>query len=453
MFYWVFLALLLLGLSQPINAQTVVIDPISGTTLNITTSEPLDQINNNPAATMVLLGDDGRASVPLEFLFPFFDQEFASSTMFSNGVVSFGPSRDSWYSFCCDGFDLTTLSPTGSVQYNYSLFALWTDLYSQPNTTYFLSEPDRMTYGWYGLTEYGNNNLNSFEIEINNVGDVSMRYGDALITNHQVTIGILGDVSQNQYVQVYHGQGFNLEETFVIELPYSPCDLDPLFSPACAGYEEAYLSQQCSSNPLYSTQCIGYEEAYFNQQCAADSLYNSQCPGYAQAYARTFLLPGLEQVATITTTFAGEPALSSYLADGSAINITSYDNDVIFTTLVEQNDADEQEMMVEQSEEKQDEKPKSAAEIRAIATNLAKAMNDAATFEAQQQIQAQILSTIGMLPGFEAYYTSIPDAPFYLVEDIYQNVKLEENKQALRMGLASEVRFDQMLRIQYSLGE
>lgn len=452
MFYWVFLALLLLGLSQPINAQTVVIDPVSGATLNITTSNPLVGINNIPDSLEVAIGDDGRATIPLEFQFPLYDQLFDYSAMYSNGTVSFGPSINSYYNFCCNGVDLTTLSSTGTIQYNYSLFALWTDLFSHDNTTYFLSEPTRMTYGWYGVTEYGNNNVNSFEIEINESGDVEMRYGSALLTNHQVTIGILGDATQDQYIQAYYGYGFDLEQNFNIELPASPCEIDPLYSPTCAGYEQAYLIQQCSLNPLYSTQCVGYQEAYFNQQCSANPFYDAQCPGYAQAYAITYLLPGLEQVATVTNTFEGEPALAKYLASDSVIDLASYD-DSSFSTLVEQNEINELEMTVEKNESKQEEKPKSAAEIRAIATNLAKAMSEAATFEAQQQIQAQILSTIGMLPGFEAYYTTILDAPFYVVEDIYQNVKLEENKQALRMGLASEVRFDQMLRIQYSLGE
>ena len=46
-----------------------------------------------------------------------------------------------------------------------------------------------------------------------------------------------------------------------------PCIKDPLSSTTCAGYAEAYKSQQCSMNPLYDSSCPGYAEAYFNQQC------------------------------------------------------------------------------------------------------------------------------------------------------------------------------------------
>lgn len=453
-FYWVFLVLLLWALSPPSNAQTIVIDPVSGTTITVNTSEPLVGINNNPNSTMVQLWDDGSAQVPLEFMFPFYDREFNQSVMFSNGTVSFGPRRDMGYNFCCNGLDLTTLNPDGSLQYNYSIFMLWTDLFSQQNNTFYLSEPTSMTYGWYGSTEYGNPSVNnSFELQIYESGDIDMRYGSANIQNHVVTIGILGDVSQSQYTQLYHGYRFSLADDFTVEQPVSPCDLDPLYSTICVGYEEAYYNQQCSLNPLYDSGCPGYQAAYYNQQCNVDPLYDSQCPGYAVAYAQIYILPGLEEVATITTTFEGEPALSDYLAD-TTINLASYDNNEAFEALVEASDADEQEMAVEEKkEEKLDTRVKTVAEVRAAAANLARTMSEAATFQAQQQAQAEILSVIGMLPGFEAYYTSLPDATFYETKEIYQNVKLEENKRALRIGLASEVKFEEMLKIQYALGD
>jgi hypothetical protein len=63
-----------------------------------------------------------------------------------------------------------------------------------------------------------------------------------------------------------------------------PCVTNPLSSPSCTGYAEAYFTQQCTANPLYDSQCPGYAQAYFTQQCTANPLYNNACPGYATAY-------------------------------------------------------------------------------------------------------------------------------------------------------------------------
>ena len=67
-------------------------------------------------------------------------------------------------------------------------------------------------------------------------------------------------------------------------VPHDPCTSDPLSSPSCPGYQQAYHDQQCSSNPLHATTCPGYQQAYYTQQCSANPLYDSGCPGYQQAY-------------------------------------------------------------------------------------------------------------------------------------------------------------------------
>jgi hypothetical protein len=62
------------------------------------------------------------------------------------------------------------------------------------------------------------------------------------------------------------------------------CNANPLYNQSCPGYLQAYHDQQCSINPLFATDCPGYAQAYFNQQCSINPLYNSNCPGYAEAY-------------------------------------------------------------------------------------------------------------------------------------------------------------------------
>jgi hypothetical protein len=66
--------------------------------------------------------------------------------------------------------------------------------------------------------------------------------------------------------------------------PVDPCTIDPLYSPSCPGYQQAYHDQQCSANPLYATTCPGYQAAYYTQQCSINPLYDSGCPGYQSAY-------------------------------------------------------------------------------------------------------------------------------------------------------------------------
>ena len=63
-----------------------------------------------------------------------------------------------------------------------------------------------------------------------------------------------------------------------------PCNANPLYSPTCAGYAEAYFTQQCTANPLSNPTCPGYAQAYFTQQCTANPLFDVACPGYASAY-------------------------------------------------------------------------------------------------------------------------------------------------------------------------
>ena len=62
-----------------------------------------------------------------------------------------------------------------------------------------------------------------------------------------------------------------------------PC-ADPLSSPTCPGYQQAYFNQQCTANPLYNSACPGYAAALFTQQCNANQLSDPRCPGYAAAY-------------------------------------------------------------------------------------------------------------------------------------------------------------------------
>jgi hypothetical protein len=93
-------------------------------------------------------------------------------------------------------------------------------------------------------------------------------YQQAYLTQ-QCTANPLYDSSCTGYAMAYHDQ---------------QCSINPLYASTCPGYQQAYFTQQCSANPLYDTACPGYQQAYFDQQCTANPLYDNQCPGYAAAY-------------------------------------------------------------------------------------------------------------------------------------------------------------------------
>lgn len=225
--------------------------------------------------------------------------------MFSNGVVGFlNPDYNSW---CCTGFDLRTSNGT---PFNFAIMPLQTDLLNYQGR--FLTEGTStyQRYVWENISEFGvPQNLNTFGVEIRPSGYIGMHYEKVNISPWRpVTIGMTGDTSLGEYNQIYHGAGFssnaaqsyefngtgNICLTNPLASPSCPnyaqayhdqqCSLNALYAPDCAGYEQAYLSQQCNISPLYSTQCAGYQQAYFTQQCNINPLYNSQCNGYAQAY-------------------------------------------------------------------------------------------------------------------------------------------------------------------------
>jgi len=244
----------------------------------------LQQIKNNPAATSYNIGDDANVNVPLQFTFPFFGQNFTNSWMYSNGAVSFKSGNASG-GFCCSGIDLTTSRDTS---YNYSLLPLQTDLIGQTNNNFYtLGTNTSMTYGWYGINQYGSGNRSSFEVKIDNTGLVDFRFDKALITSNPVTIGMAGDLTKGEYYQYFRGSNIDRSSfgfTGTFGTGQDPCIADPLANSSCPGYAAAYLTQQCNISALYDVSCPGYATAYFNQQCGISALYNVACPGYAAAY-------------------------------------------------------------------------------------------------------------------------------------------------------------------------
>lgn len=225
------------------------------------------------------ISDDGYVRVPLQFAFPYYGRVFTESYMFSNGVVGFLNPTNSW---CCTGFDLRTNNGT---PFSFAIMPLQTDLLNYSGR--FLTEgtPQYQRYVWENISEFGvPHNLNTFGVEIRPSGFIGMHYEQVNISpSRPVTIGMTGDVGE--FSQFYHGAGFSHGNfSHIIESTGNLCVTNPLSSPSCSGYQEAYLAQQCSVSSLYSPQCPNYQQAYQDYQCSLNALYSTSCQGYGEAY-------------------------------------------------------------------------------------------------------------------------------------------------------------------------
>lgn len=266
--------------------------------------------------TEVNISDDGRAEIDLPFTFPMYDQYFTKSWMYSNGVVGFMSAPSGLVpSFCCTGMDESQiamqLANASLPQFAYSIAALWTDLVDTnadhdgdgiPDTGFYYEsydtdndgKADTMRYFWRGISEYYNpDTSNTFEVKIDEVGLIEITHFEIDIRNHQFTVGVFGG-NENEYQVFEYASNKNIDpadgtETYIYNFDLAAaCAANPLSSPSCTGYAEAYAqliyNQSCSADPLYDIGCPGYEQAYYNQQCSINPLYDSGCSGYEQAY-------------------------------------------------------------------------------------------------------------------------------------------------------------------------
>ena len=429
------------------------------------------------------ISDDGYVNVPLQFPFPFYDQVFTNSWMFSNGVVGFLDPRTG-----VNGgqtFIATPFSTLNSSSFKFMIMPLWTDLINYGNGTFrTTSNATEMKYEWINISEYGvPNNLNTFDLTINNLGNISTNYTNVNITQHPVGVGYVGDLTLGQSEQTgWYPQGTpyttinfpnwtanpysgisicasnplanpscpGYADAYAQMLFTQQCTSNPLYDSSCPGYADAYFSQQCTSNPLYDSSCPGYADAYLTQQCTLNPLYDSSCPGYAEAYLTKYVKPTqdstVEQNILPSTTVIIEstPAVDttsvtiSAVSPIAAVNVTA----APIITLPEI----KQEVKQEVKEKPKNEKIKES--VIKEASMLAEKMGQAASLEDQKNAQNQVMALIGFNPDFTAYNTKLIEIPFY-VQTQMPDKKLYDSKKGLRNGLAQQILHDQMVELQY----
>ena len=253
------------------------------------------------------IADDGWVEVPLDFTFPFYGNSYVTSFMFSNGVVGFldpltvDGSGYIYDGLCCSGQDFAS-GATG-VRFHYTIMPWHTDLidtgvgrfYTQGDETF-------QKYMWEDLSEYYiRDSRNSFDLTIYPMGNIEVNYEEVQITNHAVTVGVVGDLSQGEYEQWFYNHPtngaifWNSQEDDPIEIANgeSVCSVIPDSHISCLYYPEEYANnvynQQCALNPLYDYGCNGWSDAYLNQQCGLNPLYDESCDGWDDAYYEEYV--------------------------------------------------------------------------------------------------------------------------------------------------------------------
>jgi hypothetical protein len=239
--------------------------------------------------------DDSYAEVPLQFVFPFYDKEFETSYMYTNGILGFrDPTginvENHW---CCDGQDLEARAKSGEdiSRYGYIIAPLWTDLIDlelENSGLFTQGDTTQQTYMWRNLAEYYDaTKLNTFEVQIRQDGTYTIDYTAVNITSHAVSTGIAGSLEVNNYNGVqesYYPNGFTGVPSGFGNLNLTLCVANELYDPQCPNYATAYAqelySQACASDSLYDTGCTGYSAAYYDQQCMYNPQYDELCAGY-----------------------------------------------------------------------------------------------------------------------------------------------------------------------------
>ena len=257
-------------------------------------NQSLFDLTNQTGTTNMAASDDGVSSAfNLDFTFTFYGEDFTSARMATNGCLHFGSS----------GYHCNDYTPDPLPEITYTLYPFWTDLIRDSNSQVLAKNfTDKTVFGWYDLREYNRASDNSFEVILWKSDDsYEFRYGELDIIQHDVLIGEQGKADE-LYTYYFHDEcntgttntalcynydwnnsdkNQNLENGGSLYKSNIDCS-NPLNDSSCAGYDAAYLTQQCNINSLYDTSCPLYWEAYDDLQCDLDPQYAPFCAGYTQ---------------------------------------------------------------------------------------------------------------------------------------------------------------------------
>lgn len=312
------------------------------------------------------------------------------------------------------------------------------------------------------------------------------------------------------YQQAYYDQQCNANPLYDQGCPNyaqayydQQCSIDPLYDMGCTGYAEAYHDYQCSLDAFYDTTCDGYAEAYAKEYILTDDTTDTT----DTVSSSTVISSVADPVESLTSTpVTGDSTIDSILGDLNEIPTTSM---VMETSTVEtsssesatgetesQEQVGEELVSVEQeinensetetessaesessedsdnnesggenaegedssdkdesgSKDKDDKKESKREKLKKAVTKkamqLADNMSNAASLEAQQAVQAQVLALINYVPDFDKYNRTINGG--YLPDAYgYPDTTVPESKRGLRNGLAQQLLHEKMVDMQY----
>jgi len=242
-------------------------------------NQSLVDLTNESGTTNLNVGDDQLSSAfNLDFTFTFYDKQFTSARMATNGCLHFGlgTGNVNYNNYCGD------YTPDPLPQYNYTLFPFWTDLI-RDNQSKMLAKnfSDKTVFGWYDLKEYNRASDNSFEVILWTNSTFDFRYGDLDIIQHDVLIGQQKD-SDTYYQYLFHDEcnTGTTNTSSCVSTNWNNTAANTLLEDGGSLYGTSE-TLDCS-NPLNDVSCAGYWDAYDDLQCDLDPQYGPFCPGYTQ---------------------------------------------------------------------------------------------------------------------------------------------------------------------------
>ena len=242
-------------------------------------NQSLIDLTNESGTTNLNVGDDQLSSAfNLDFTFDFYDKEFTSARMATNGCLHFGLGTGSvnYNNYCGD------YTPDPLPQYNYTLFPFWTDLIRDSNSKMLAKNfSDKTVFGWYDLKEYNRASDNSFEVILWTNDTFEFRYGALDIIQHDVLIGQQKD-SDTYYQYLFHDEcnTGTTNTSSCVNTNWNNTASNTSLENGGSLYGTS-VTIDCS-DPLNDVSCPGYWDAYDDLQCDLDPQYGPFCPGYSQ---------------------------------------------------------------------------------------------------------------------------------------------------------------------------
>ena len=243
-------------------------------------NQSLIDLTNESNTTSLNSGDDQLSSAfNLDFTFNFYDKQFTSARMATNGCLHFGlgTGNVNYNNYCGD------YTPDPLPQYNYTLFPFWTDLI-RDNQSKMLAKnfSDKTVFGWYDMREYNRSGSdNSFEVILWTNSTFDFRYGELDINKHDVLIGQQKD-SDTYYQYLFYDEcnTGTTNSSSCVNVDWNNSTFNTLLENGGSLYGTSETID--CSNPLNDISCAGYWDAYDDLQCDLDPQYGPFCPGYRQ---------------------------------------------------------------------------------------------------------------------------------------------------------------------------